>query len=109
MPLHVYMFEYYGERGGRGRTVIFRNIPGDLLQPRIVDRWDRGENLTWDGRTADSTRSTITVVETATPVADDADWSMITALGTDRTNDWITGPAGARAGGPREQSNHEVE
>ena len=90
------MFEYTeGHSGPTGYSKVFRNIPDDLLQPRIVDRWDRGELVTWDGETADSTRSKIVVVKTDKAVDKKAPWDDISAQGSEVTNEWVTGPAGA--------------
>src|SRR3954470_3322954 len=98
MPFQVRMFEYVRGQSGGGRAVEFRNVPDDLLQSRIVERWDRGEAITWNGRTADSTRASITVIRTDDAVDATSEWGAIVDRGEEATNDVITGPAGAGAG-----------
>jgi predicted nucleotide-binding protein len=109
---HVYMFEYDKSRGGTGQSFVFRNIAHDLLGPRIVDRWNRGEPVTWDGATAESLRSDIHVRHTDEAVPGDATWSAIEAMGEDVTNEWITGPAGvapATEAVPEKTGEHESQ
>jgi len=43
------------------RLNVFLNLSEEDLRTRIVDRWDRGEGITWGGETADSSRSSIRV------------------------------------------------
>jgi predicted nucleotide-binding protein len=52
--------------------------------------------VTYDGRTADSKRSSIKVFETNDPIPRDQQGSSLNAMqsGEDVTNEWIVGPAG---------------
>src|SRR5262245_4915504 len=98
MPFHVYIFEYFRPESSdsRGRGYNFPNLTEQDLRDRIVEPWDRGEGMTWNGRTADSMKSTVRIFETAHSVSTEGQglYSRISE-GEDVTNDWITGPAGS--------------
>lgn len=105
MPFHVYVFERFEPARGRGRTgqsYYFKNLSDEQLRTRIVEPWDSGLPMTWDGRTADSRRAlNMKIFETAAPIPADTEGSDAHRLmegGTNVTNDWITGPAGFRHG-----------
>jgi hypothetical protein len=68
MPLHVYMFEYWNPTRTRGQGYYFLNLTEEELRDRIVAPWDRGDPVTWDGRTAESSKSMIEVYRTADPI-----------------------------------------
>lgn len=97
MPFHVWVFEYYDKFKERGKPYGFLNLSEDDLKTRIVDRWDRGEPLTWAGETTSSTDSTIQVFLTEDEIPSNTPFSdryKIMLAGEEVTNDWITGPAG---------------
>ena len=100
MPFHVYMFEPFDRLRPRGKAFHFLNLTEEHLRERIVGSWDRGDPITWDGETADSTKSTIEVFRTSDPInrGDVAQGSLykLMSAGENVTNDWITGAAGAR-------------
>jgi predicted nucleotide-binding protein len=115
MPFHVYLFEYFKPGGNTGQAFAFANLDEAQLQDRVVARWDQGLPITWDGRTADSLKSSIKIFETMDPIADPGKrpthevYSLMSA-GTDVTNDRITGPAGdaGRSTAPRHAAESEA-
>ncbi len=97
MPYHVYMFQYRVGSSGTGDPFYFVNLTREHLETRIIAPWDAGRSVTYDGRTADSKRSTIKVFETREPIPTDTpQGEVLTAMqsGADVTNDWILGAAG---------------
>jgi predicted nucleotide-binding protein len=95
---HVYVFELYDTRARRGQPFYFLNLSEEDLRDRIVRSWDRGTPMTWDGRTAESTKGeSINVFRTADPlvIPEGANAYTLMSEGDDVTNEWITGPAGS--------------
>ena len=94
MPFHVYLFRPYGQNRIQGRPWYFRNLAEEELVERIVEPWMSGEPMTWSGETAPSVEvEKIRISWTEEPISADDNPAQV---GTDVTNEWITGPAGSR-------------
>jgi hypothetical protein len=97
------MFEYWNPTRTRGQGYYFLNLTEEELRDRIVAPWDRGDPVTWDGRTAESSKSMIEVYRTADPidrgdVQYENELHRLMSAGENVTNDWIMAAAGNRVG-----------
>jgi predicted nucleotide-binding protein len=114
---HVYVFERYSGETRRGQSYLFTNLDEEQLRTRIVAAWDRGERMTWGGRTADSMLAANIMVFRTEGRVEGSDLSVpdLEAAGAEKvTDEWIVGPAGHMAGeseaggaSPAEASNRE--
>jgi predicted nucleotide-binding protein len=84
------------------------DLSEEELQTRIVEPWERGTPMTWDGKTAPSGLGVdIHVYYTADSVPagiSGRDLLNFMRTGEDQTNQWITVPAGAKASSPASAS-----
>lgn len=47
----VYMFQHLSKHAQQGHGYAFLNLDEEALSERVVANWDRGLNITWDGKT----------------------------------------------------------
>jgi predicted nucleotide-binding protein len=101
VPFQVYILERPDGPSGKQVWRWHFDLDEDDLRTRIVDAWDRGDPITYNGRTSDSTKSEITIWESVDPLrympTHVPTTSQVDRAANRVTNDWITGPAGAGA------------
>ena len=87
-------------RQRKQRELYAFNLDEETLRARFIDPYDRGEPITWNGRTIDgSDISYIHIASTAHRLDVNLNSGSASNFdrfesGTDVTNDWITGPPG---------------
>jgi hypothetical protein len=100
------------KRGSGSLYVYAFNLDEATLRSRFIDPYERGEPITWSGRTiagGDLEAIQITVTDAPLPEGELRPGLQYEAFitGADVTNDWITVPAGSRRrsrGAPRTAS-----
>lgn len=94
MPFHVLIRRLRGQ--GDGRTII-SNRSEEWLNERIIDPWDRGEDLVINGEHWNPRDIQITLRETTEAVEGVESlsaWNDLVNVSTDRTDDLLDRPAG---------------
>ena len=91
---HVHLFVRDTPESQRGRQIDFFNLAEADLAERVVDAWDQGLPIVWDGRQVEpSLRTNISIYKTEEHAPQDAR----IPLGDDVTNEWIRGSPGRLA------------
>ena len=97
MPLHVLI----NNRRGSGRALVF-NKDEDWVRRRVVEPWEKGEDIVLNGSHWSPGNIQVTIRETPAEVAG-ADavttWINLNNQASDRTNDLLDKPAGSQAPG----------
>lgn len=98
MPIHVLIRRLRGQ--GDGRSIVF-NRSEQWVRDRIVEPWDRGEDLVVNGEHWNPRDVQVSLRETNQPInAQEASltaWNSEANKGRDRTDDFIQRPAGNAA------------
>lgn len=99
MPYHVRIWPASTRQQVLGELYAF-NIDEDTLRGRIVQPYEEGGPITWNGRTIDAgdvATIHIAATDSALPLAPNTSMGEydVFKMGQDATNDWIKGPAGA--------------
>lgn len=95
MPIHVLIRRLHGQ--GDGRAIIF-NRSEEWVRERIVEPWDRGEELVLNGEHWNPREVQITLRETEEPVAGNDSltaWVNLGANAVERTDELLARPAGS--------------
>lgn len=100
MPFHALIRRVRGH--GDGRLFIF-NQSGDWITERIVEPWDRGDDMVLNGEHWNPREVQVAIYESDQDVNHAgrslAAWNAMTRTGASRTDDFLTRPAGDAASG----------
>lgn len=95
MPIHLLIHRLRGQ--GHGRCITF-NHSEEWVQERIVDPWNRGEDLVVNGEHWNPRDIQVTLCETRHSIEAEADslsdWNSHAVKGQNRTDDFLQRPAG---------------
>jgi hypothetical protein len=98
----TYYARVYSETAEGGEVLDVFNVAEDVLRARVLEPYETGGAITWNGRTVPvETISSIYIVRAESAIAQPQDprawWRQIRAEGEDLTNELITGAPGSRA------------